>query len=127
MDIKAREKMNIKLRVILSLLIALIVMVPVIFSQPDKIAGFFIFTAITFVTLFIITSLLNVGNKKVKIIYLTVVVFAFLYKFYMNYFILDWVLQKSIIASLVFAATFALVFRGISLLTEKQKTSMTID
>ncbi|WP_321777170.1 hypothetical protein [Sulfurimonas sp.] len=119
--------MNMKLRIILSIITALVVMAPLIVTRPDKIAGFFIFTIVAFITIFIITSLFNIKNTKMKIAYLSVVAIGFLYKFYANYFVMQWVLPKSIITSLVFAGVFALIFRGISLLTEKKEISTTAE
>ncbi|NOR56863.1 MAG: hypothetical protein GQ531_11755 [Sulfurovum sp.] len=119
--------MNMKLRVVSSIIMALVVMMPLIVTKPDKIAGFFIFTAVAFIAIFIITSLFNVQNAKMKIAYLSVVGIGFLYKFYANYFVMQWVLPKSIITSLVFAGVFALIFRGISLLAEQKKVPETIE
>ena len=119
--------MNLKLRVISSIVMALAVMTPLIVSRPDKIAGFFIFTIVAFIAIFIITSLFNVQNTKMKITYLTVVGIAFVYKFYVNYFLIQSVLPKSIIMSLVFVGVFALIFRGISLITERKEVSETVE
>ena len=119
--------MNMKLRVISSIVMALAAMAPLIITKPDKIAGFFIFTAVAFIAIFIITSLFNVQNTKMKIAYLSVISIGFIYKFYINYFIMQWVLPKSMVTSLVFVGVFALIFRGVSLITEQKKVPETVE
>ena len=112
--------MKIQFRILISLVFALAVMIPLLINQPDKIAGFLIFTVVTAIAIFTITSLFNVKNKTMKIVFFTVISIGFFYKLYTNYYVMQWVFTKSIITSLVFVAVLAFVFRAISMITEKK-------
>ncbi len=113
--------MKIKLRVIISLFLALAIMSPVIIQQPNKILGILLFIGIAFIILFTITSLFNIQNMVIKISLLTVTALLFFIKLYSLYSIKGWILPKAIVSSLAFTVVFVLIFRGITLLIEKDK------
>lgn len=119
--------MEIKRRVILSIVMAFAVMSPLIISRPEKFLPALIFVAVAFIAIFTITSLFNIHNQKMKIAYLSVMGLIFAYKLYTHYYVMQWVLPKSLVVSLVFTAVFALIFRGISLYIEKDQVPSHIE
>lgn len=113
--------MKIKLRVALSVIIAFAVMGPTIFTSPGKVEAILIFTSIAFITIFILLSLFNIKNLKMKIAFLSISALILAYKLYVYYFVTHWIFSKALVASLVFTSLFVMIFRGVSLLIEKDQ------
>ena len=112
--------MPIKPRINLSFLLAIISMSHLIIYRPEKIYGILFFISIAFISIFTITSLLNIKNKQYKTASLTIVFFLLIYKFF-TYFSIYSEFSKAVIASLIAAGIAALVLRGISLIREQKQ------
>ena len=112
---------TLKPRMIVSIIGAILVMTPIAIQRPDKIVGILLFVLVSFIAIFIISSLINIKDSKMRIIFFTIAGLSFAYKFYASYFLMHMVLSKALNVSLVFAAVFALIFRGISLFLEKKQ------
>lgn len=122
-DLDTKESVNyLKPRLIVSAVVSFLIMTPMIFQRPEKFLGILLFTFISFIIIFIISSLVNIRDTIMRIIFSSIVGLSFAYKFYDTYFINSYILQKAIIVSLSFAVVYALIFRGISILTEKGRT-----
>lgn len=119
--------MQLMTRFIISLVCAVLAMIPTIISRPGKMTGIIIFTVVAFAAIFIITSLFNIKNSKHRIGALCIVVLLFLFKFHSNYFTMHDELSKSIIMSLVTPCILAVVLRGASLIKEKNSQSLSLE
>lgn len=112
---------TLKPRMVVSIIGAILVMTPVAIQRPDKIVGILLFVLVAFIAIFIISSLINIKDFKMRIIFFAIVGLNFAYKFYTSYFLIHMALSKALNLSLVFTAVFALIFRGISLSLEKKQ------
>jgi hypothetical protein len=115
-----QNRSTLKPRIVVSIVGALLIMAPVAMQRPDKIFGVLLFIVILCITIFVISSLINIKDFKMRVIFFAIVGFIFTYKFYVSYFLLHMIVPKALVVSLVFTAVFAFVFRGFSLLLEKK-------
>jgi phosphatidylserine synthase len=112
---------RLKYRAIISFVCTFLLMLPLILQSPNKILGLVIFSIVVFLAVLVISSLLNIKNNKMKIGFLSLIVFIFLLKTYESYYIAYMPFQKALIVSIVFTAVFALIFRAISIFSENNK------
>lgn len=111
---------TLKPRIIISIIGAVMVMGPVAIDRPDKIFGTLVFVLIVFIAIFTISSLINIKDIKMRMIFLGIAGLSFAYKLYTSYFLMYMVLPKALSVSLISAAVIALILRGVSLFLEKK-------